>query len=603
MNMAMTMDVSEVTGMDESLDSAFTLEALLGADHGPKPGPLFEEEGCGKEDGDGGGGDATATATPAKDAGRRGRAVAVAAVDILADVGAGAEAGSRGSRSVLENSTGQGQRSDPQADMAGSRERAEMDADWVAFRRALISPGPPSPGTPTPGVGPRKTADRDRDRDDWRSALRHMEESGGGWPDVGMLDVSDSDDVSPGDLDRSLSQTLARLVDVLDHQGGDNQGETGWKRGWVDKDLGTEVMGTVSTMDESLSQSRCEEQLTRGQGGSSSPTTNDVDSSTMHANANTVMVESDHPYEAGVDSYRIVQLSSALAGAAGAVLVSFDPLSQTAAGDYVTIFRDDAHQEVWGAPRYHGGGVRGRGRWAGVGREPALLIPASRFIVHLHSEVGYTNGSDGDSGDVDSSRNDEPSLTSLPRGWGFRLLIRPVAVSGVTTGATTTAAAEPEARAHAGALSPLPLPQRRGTPKSTPRTLRRARASPAPASSRVAHGNARPQSPAPGTPGTARARRSKRAEQPYGHTVAAFRRSRDSGTGAAAGAAAAAGGGAAQRVRRTIGGAMAVSPARPSRDRSAGAGPGAGARPGWTAQPMRAADSFSAGVRARRFAL
>jgi len=624
----MDLDVSEVTGVDESLESAFTLEALLGADRGPKPGPLFDE-GRGGEDGDGRATTthATVRVTRAKNAGCSG--AAAVEVDILADVGAGSESESR---SVLEINRGK-RRDQTETGAAGSgshspgvRERAEMDADWAAFRRALISPGPPV--SPTPGTESRKRAgadigvahSSDRDRDDWRSALRHMEENGDPWSDVG-LDDSDGG-VSPGELDRSLSQTLARLVDVLDHQGQGQGQERERRRG--DKDTGTEVMGTMSTMDESLSLSQSQFEEPSGRCGGTSTATDTAtdsraDAASRAVNANTVVVESSHPYEAGVDSYRVVQLSSALAGA-GAVLVSFDPLSQMADGDYVTIYRDDSHEVVWGAQRYHGGG-HGRGKWAGVGREPALLVHATRFVVHLHSELGYSNGSGGGGsggGDVDSCGSDGPSFDSHPRGWGYRLHIRPVAVSGGVTGAGTTAAAaatavaaaEPETRAHtrAGALvhatSPLPSPGQRRTPKSTPRALRRARTSPTSAS-RVTYGSdprgrtAESHSPGSGTPGTARARRTQLAAQSYGRTVGALGRSRGSGGG---------GGGGAQRVRRTIGGAVAVSPSRsrtpppashPSRDRGASAG----ARPGWTAQSMRTADTFSGGVRARRFAL
>lgn len=104
------------------------------------------------------------------------------------------------------------------------------------------------------------------------------------------------------------------------------------------------------------------------------------------------VVETPHPYRDNMDEYWTVEIEGA-----ESYTITFDPRSRTERNyDFVRIYKDNSHQDYWGEEKYTGGMNGSDANWPGVGGRPPLKIPASRFIVHFHS---------------DGSNND----------WGFKL--------------------------------------------------------------------------------------------------------------------------------------------------------------------------------------
>jgi hypothetical protein len=104
------------------------------------------------------------------------------------------------------------------------------------------------------------------------------------------------------------------------------------------------------------------------------------ESSRVHA-GKVFTVESKHPYEHNAHSFQAICLKSALAYS-----ISFDDQSRTEqVFDFIKIYQDDAHQTQWGAGKYNGGINKTPRNFPGTDGRPALLIPASRFVIHFHS--------------------------------------------------------------------------------------------------------------------------------------------------------------------------------------------------------------------------
>jgi len=108
-----------------------------------------------------------------------------------------------------------------------------------------------------------------------------------------------------------------------------------------------------------------------------------------------VIIESPHPYPDASETFTPVEVP----GAIGYEIVFASECRTESSCDYVRLFKDDSHNEVWGEDRYHG--RDGYQNWAGCDGRPALEIPSARFVVHFHS---------------DGSCND----------WGYKITAKPI---------------------------------------------------------------------------------------------------------------------------------------------------------------------------------
>ena len=93
-----------------------------------------------------------------------------------------------------------------------------------------------------------------------------------------------------------------------------------------------------------------------------------------------IMIESSHPYASNEDSYRKVEISNAKK-----LEIFFSEDTATELNyDYVRIFKDDSHNEFWGAEKYSGG------RGGTVKNFPTqsnpLIIPTNSFVLHFKSD-------------------------------------------------------------------------------------------------------------------------------------------------------------------------------------------------------------------------
>ena len=124
-------------------------------------------------------------------------------------------------------------------------------------------------------------------------------------------------------------------------------------------------------------------------------------------------VESAHPYANSTDTYTTIKVPGA-----EAYRVTFDERTSTQRTyDYLQFFKGDDHKEFWGADKYHGGRGGSSKHFPGVGGTPPLLIPASRFVMHFHT---------------DESNDD----------WGFKFTATPCPLSEAIA-TTTTSLKEP----------------------------------------------------------------------------------------------------------------------------------------------------------------
>jgi hypothetical protein len=92
--------------------------------------------------------------------------------------------------------------------------------------------------------------------------------------------------------------------------------------------------------------------------------------------------ESPHPYENNMDTYAEMSFPGARA-----VEIVFSPESATEAGcDYVRFYCDASRQAFFGLEKYHGGRGGGDKTYPGLNGRDSLIIPASSFVVHFHSD-------------------------------------------------------------------------------------------------------------------------------------------------------------------------------------------------------------------------
>ena len=123
-----------------------------------------------------------------------------------------------------------------------------------------------------------------------------------------------------------------------------------------------------------------------------------------------LMLESDHPYKHNLNEYTSVAVPGAVS-----YNITFDEQTATEpVADYVRFLKFDDQNVVYGASKYTGGMIDPKGprsnatqasrtscNWPGVGQREALVIKASKFVVHFK-----TNGAIND--------------------WGFRMHIVPI---------------------------------------------------------------------------------------------------------------------------------------------------------------------------------
>lgn len=94
-----------------------------------------------------------------------------------------------------------------------------------------------------------------------------------------------------------------------------------------------------------------------------------------------LVFESQHPYPHNAEDYRPVCVENALAYS-----IRFDDETRTEpVYDFIKFFQDNAHDIQWGAGKYTGGRNGGTRNFPGTDGRPALLIPASRFVLHFKS--------------------------------------------------------------------------------------------------------------------------------------------------------------------------------------------------------------------------
>jgi len=92
-------------------------------------------------------------------------------------------------------------------------------------------------------------------------------------------------------------------------------------------------------------------------------------------------VETSHPYQDNADEYWRVFIPGATR-----IRVTFDCRTRTEQEfDYVKIYKNSSHSEVWGQEKYHGGRSSTASNWPGL-QQPPLEIPADNFIVFFHSD-------------------------------------------------------------------------------------------------------------------------------------------------------------------------------------------------------------------------
>lgn len=93
------------------------------------------------------------------------------------------------------------------------------------------------------------------------------------------------------------------------------------------------------------------------------------------------VIETEHNYPPSRDQYWTVDFPGA-----ELVTVYFDNQTSTEKDcDFVTFYRDETYTSHWGSQKRFSGGAGAE--WPGANGRPPLTIPASRFIVHFHSDA------------------------------------------------------------------------------------------------------------------------------------------------------------------------------------------------------------------------
>jgi len=109
-----------------------------------------------------------------------------------------------------------------------------------------------------------------------------------------------------------------------------------------------------------------------------------------------LFLESDHPYKHNLNEYTSVAVPSAVS-----YTITFDEQTATEqVADYVRFLKYDDQTVVLGASKYTGGAVDPKGprsnathstrtscNWPGVGQREPLVINASKFVVHFHTNA------------------------------------------------------------------------------------------------------------------------------------------------------------------------------------------------------------------------
>jgi spore coat protein U-like protein len=96
----------------------------------------------------------------------------------------------------------------------------------------------------------------------------------------------------------------------------------------------------------------------------------------------TKILESPHPYLDNQNIYQVIETQGATS-----YRITFDAQSCFENGcDYVRFYKDSTHTSVWGEDKYTGGRSGTAKNLPGVNDIPPLLIPASSFIFHFHSD-------------------------------------------------------------------------------------------------------------------------------------------------------------------------------------------------------------------------
>lgn len=91
--------------------------------------------------------------------------------------------------------------------------------------------------------------------------------------------------------------------------------------------------------------------------------------------------ESDHPYKHNKHEYFTICIPEAVRYS-----IEFDNRTCTEnIHDFLKFFKDESHTDVWGAGKYSGGTNQTARNYPGTDGRPPLVIPATSFVVHFHS--------------------------------------------------------------------------------------------------------------------------------------------------------------------------------------------------------------------------
>mmetsp|Transcript_8183 Transcript_8183/g.17879 ORF Transcript_8183/g.17879 Transcript_8183/m.17879 type:complete len:344 (-) Transcript_8183:253-1284(-) len=102
-----------------------------------------------------------------------------------------------------------------------------------------------------------------------------------------------------------------------------------------------------------------------------------------------LQIESEHPYRHNTNEYTTVSVPGAVS-----YCIRFDERTRTKPiYDFVKFYESETHTDYFGCGKYSGGTADTPCNWPGMGTRLALIIPASKFILHFK-----TNGSLSDWG-------------------------------------------------------------------------------------------------------------------------------------------------------------------------------------------------------------
>jgi hypothetical protein len=99
-----------------------------------------------------------------------------------------------------------------------------------------------------------------------------------------------------------------------------------------------------------------------------------------------IVIESAHPYPDKAREFKAVEISGALGYS---IVFSADSKTEHR-NDFVRFYKDDSHSEFWGESKYSGGVGATPHNFPGVGGNPPLIIPSTKFVFHFYSNE-HTN--------------------------------------------------------------------------------------------------------------------------------------------------------------------------------------------------------------------